>query len=258
MDLEEYWQENKRFLARVGIGLAVFLVGLGVVDATVGGERKRLETAVAATQRNLAAPFFTAADRDLAEADHTALAATVEALRAQVEFQPREQFRGAAGALDTARYISTASRVRSELLPLASRRNVSVDPTLGIPDTSPTRTDEIERHLDALDVVERVVRGAIDERVKRVTKVTVKLDPGLNSRKGVGRIERTRVVFELEGDDLALQRLVARTQLAEPAPLVIESANFNRSQRDPQVVVLELTVLVVRVQAPAAESEEST
>lgn len=255
MDLEEYWQENKRFLARIGIGCAVFLVGLGVVNATVGAERKRLEGTVTSTQGKLAAPFYSADDRRNAEGDNEALTATVAALRAQVEFQPRAEFRGT-GPVDASRFINVASRVRSEIMPLASRRNVSIDPKLGMPESTPTQGDLIERHLDALDVVERVVRVAIDERVKKVAAITVRTDPALNSRKGVGAIERTRVTFEIEGDDLALQRLVVRTQDDSPAPLVIESATFVRSQRDPQVVTLELVVLIPRVKAVAKDEED--
>ena len=38
MDLNDYWQENKRFLVAVGVGLFAFLIGNIIVDAAFGSE----------------------------------------------------------------------------------------------------------------------------------------------------------------------------------------------------------------------------
>lgn len=259
MDLEEYWQENKRFLAQVGIGLVVFLVGSGVIGATVGAKADAERRRAAGFQRELGKPYFRAAERRDAEADHDALVEAALALRDQVEFDPRAEFRGTDDApqrIDTNHFLTVASRVRAELMPLASRSNVEVDETLGLPEQSPTRTDEIERYLDALDVIERVVGAAIEERVVKVESIKVRLDPGLRGRKGVGSIERSRILFEIHGSDLALQRLIAATQRAEPQALVLDEVEMSRSRQDPGVVVLELAVLMARVTAPITEEED--
>lgn len=260
MDLEEYWQENKRFLAHVGIGLVVFLIGLGVIGATVGAEADEQRRNVAGHNRELSKAYFDRAARGEAEDDHDALVAAAVALREQVEFRPRPEFRGTPDApqrVDTNHYLTVASRVRADLMPRASRRNVEVDETLGLPEQSPTRADEIERYLDALDVIERVVAAAIDEEVLKVESIKVRLDPGLRGRKGVGAIERSRVIFEIHGSDVALQRLIATTQLAAPQALVLDEVEMSRSRQDPGVVVLELAVLVARVTAAVTEEEDA-
>jgi len=260
MDLEEYWQENKRFLAQVGIGFVVFLIGLGVVGATVGAKADEQAALVAGHKRDLGKAYFGRSERAEAQEDHDALVASALALREQVEFQPRAEFRGTPDQpqrIDTNHYLTVASRVRAQLMPLASRFNVEVDETLGLPEQSPTRTDEIERYLDALDVIERVVGAAIDERVVKVESIKVRLDPGLRGRKGVGTIERSRIVFEIHGSDLALQRLVAATQAANPQALVLDEVEMRRSRNDPGVVVLELGVLIARVTAPITEEEDA-
>ncbi|QDU83883.1 hypothetical protein Pla163_09840 [Planctomycetes bacterium Pla163] len=259
MDLEEYWQENKRFLAQVGIGLVVFLVGLGVIGATVGDAKRAADSDVAVAERKLKQPYYGANERSLAQEDHDALVASIEALRSQVAFVPRPEFRSAdASDLDTNHYLDVASRVRAELMPLASRRNVDLEPTLGLPEQSPTRADEIERYLDALDVIERVVRAAIEVRVAKVDSIKVRLDPGLRGRKGTGTIERSRIAFEIHGDDLALQRLIASTQEAAPQSLVLDEVIMRRSRQDPELVVLELGVLIARVNARITDDEEDS
>lgn len=258
MDLEEYWQENKRFLAQVGIGFVVFLIGLGVIGATVGARFEEKQRDVSGLQRQLRDAYFGRTERNAATDDNEALVAAAVALREQVRFVPREQFRGTGESqqrVDTNRYLTVASRVRTQLMPLASRFNVEVDETLGLPEQSPTRSDELERHLDALDVIERVVGIAIEERVAAVESIKVRLDPGLRGRKGIGSIERSRVIFQIRGDDLALERTIARLQLDEPQPLVVEEAVMRRSREDPELVVLELSVLIARVPAPITEEE---
>lgn len=258
MDLEEYWQENKRFLAQVGIGFVVFLIGLGIIGATVGERHDAARRDAARLQRQLNDAYFGRAERNDAEEDNEALIAAAIALREQVGFEPRPEFRGSGDAqqrIDTNRYLTVASRVRTQLMPLASRYNVEVDETLGLPEQSPTRADELERHLDALDVIERTVRVAIAQRVTAVESIKVRLDPGLRGRKGIGTIERSRVIFEIHGDDLALQRLIAELQLDEPQPLVVDEATMRRSREDPEIVILELSVLIARVPAPITEEE---
>ncbi len=36
MDFNDYWQENKRFLITVGIGLLVFMIGEMILDSVWG------------------------------------------------------------------------------------------------------------------------------------------------------------------------------------------------------------------------------
>ncbi|MEZ5978144.1 MAG: hypothetical protein R3F34_08005 [Planctomycetota bacterium] len=255
MDLEEYWQENKTFVARVGAGLVVFLVGWGVIGATVGARKDSAVAQVSRTRSELRKERYDSADRNQAQEDHDALVANVEDLRSQVDFLPRPEFRDPSRPSDTNRYLDVQSRVRAELLPLASRRNVEVVETLGLPAQSPTRPEEIERYLDALDVTERVVRAAIEERVKRVETIKTSLDPRILGKKSKDVVEKNRVTFTIQGDDVAIERLLVRLQAPEPQPLVVEEAVIKRERNDPDSVELVLEVVVARVPNVAALAE---
>ncbi|MDP6954565.1 MAG: hypothetical protein QF599_01215, partial [Planctomycetota bacterium] len=62
MDFNDYWQENKRFLITVGIGLLVFMIGEMILDSVWGEDLRAQQRSVTSAQRELARSKFTAAD----------------------------------------------------------------------------------------------------------------------------------------------------------------------------------------------------
>jgi len=247
---DEFWQENRRFLGVVALGVLVFLVAQVVIGRTWGDELAAERRARGDLERALRGPLFTRADSDLVEAENDRLVAAWEELVERVAFRPRPAYTLAADAgAPTSQYHRTVARTRDELLRLAGRGNLHVEETLGLPELSPTREDEIERYLEALDVVDRAVRLALATGVGRVEDVRIELDPRLDSRGGVGAVERTRVELRLVGNGAALGRFLAETQRGE-RPLVVDSLELVRSRRADADVAADLALVCVRVRAP--------
>jgi len=258
MDLNDYWQENKRFVLTVLGGLLVFWIGTMMIDSFIGSELRSKKRTRQSLQSQLKEERFLPRDLARARSENEALSEARGALVERVAWTPRPEFRldpsrGSAGN----QYFATAQRVREELLRRAGRSNVRIDQDLGLPGLAPTRDDEIERHLEALDLVERVVGTAIDERVERIDDIEIKLDPGLRGRRGPGRVERTRVKLRMVGGSGPMLRVLNRTQApADGQSLVIEELEAIPERTKNDEVRLEVTFLVPRVTATADLEEE--
>jgi hypothetical protein len=253
MDLNGYWQENKRFLVGVAAGTLVFAIGWMLIDNYLGDELKSQVRAAESARRKLRTEaLHTTADLERAEQENAALVAALAQLSQAVAFQARPGF-----ALDPARgspsnqYFAVVSATREELLTLAGRGNLRLPENLGLPALSPTREAEIERYLQGLDLVDRVVRMALEAGVTRVDAITMQLDPRLTSRQGVGNVERTRVEMKLAGPASPLVQLLLLTQQPAPGggPLAVEKANL-QTARTSSETLLEVVFVVARVTTP--------
>jgi Tfp pilus assembly protein PilN len=81
MDLNEYWQENKRSLVATAGGVVVFLLGSMLVDRYFRDElRAQTRAADSAASKLRTEPMYSATDRDAAEKENQALAKAVETL----------------------------------------------------------------------------------------------------------------------------------------------------------------------------------
>ena len=259
MDLEEYWQENKPFVTRVGVGALAFLIGLGFVSRGVGADLEDERRLLVTKQRELDAlrrDGFSADSLEEAEIDHEQLLAAAESLRERVAFRPRGDFAEAAQRATPASYLGAVTAVRERVFPRAGRRNVEIDPTLGLPEISPTRPEELERTLEGLDALEQVLDLAIEEGVDEVDKLRIRIDPDLFGRRGVGVLERTRVELRLRGDNGPVLRTLARTQTDLAQPLLIEKLEASASRERPDQVRLECTLVVARVADELGAVEE--
>ncbi len=252
MDLNDYWQENKRFVSGVAGGAVVFLIGYMVVGSFYDSDIRSKRRSIAQRQSDLRQAMFTASDLADAQQENDDLRAAVGELVAATRFEARPEFvlDPSQGAANT-QYLRALSRVREDLLTRANRSNLQLDPGLGMPALSPTRQPEIERYLEALDVVETVVDLSIDARAQRIDRILVRLDPALTSRDGLGDVERTRVTFEVTGNSLALTRLLTWTQRPPGGDagrvLHIDSVELAPSRSKDEEVHLELTLVVARL-----------
>jgi len=250
MDLNEYWQENKRFVMGAVGGAIVFLIAYLVVNSYFETDIGRKGAEIARYQRDLAEPMFTASDLENARDENVALAGAVGRLIEAADFKPRPEFAldPTKGAANT-QYLRALSRVREELLTRANRANVAVEAGLGMPSLSPTREAEIVRYLETLDVIENVVSLALDARAQRIDRIQVRLDPGLSSRDGLGDVERTRVKFSFTGTSRAMTEVLARTQRPPSGGRVLHVDELellpSRSKQDE--VRLDLTLVVPRI-----------
>jgi len=258
MNFDDYWQENKRFVLTVLGGLIVFWIGNMMINSFIGSDLRTKKRTRMSLQSQLKEERFLPRDLTTARSQNEDLVAARDELAQALAWSSRPEFRldpsrGSAGN----QYFATAQRVRDDLLRRAGRRNVRIDQDLGLPALAPTRDDEIERHLEALDLVERVVSTAIEERVARVDDIEIRLDPGLRGRKGVGRVERTRIKMKMVGESAPMLRVLAATQMPSlGASLVIEELEIVPERTKTDEVRLEVQFLAPRVAAPASDEEE--
>lgn len=255
MDLNDYWQENRRFVTTVGVGFVVFLIARMILASTYEDDINAKNRVISTRKSDLAQPMYKSSDLADARAENEGLIEAVSVLREASDFQPRDEFTLDPGLGSASnQYLRSLARVRDELIPRANRSNMQVDSQLGMPRLSPTRDAEIERYLEALDVIETVVGLSVDARVQRVDKIQIRLDPGLNSREGLGAVERTRVAFTLTGSSLALERLLAWTQRPKTGRVLhIDDLEMVPARSREGEVRLDLTVVIARLSEPIEE-----
>ena len=265
MDLNDYWQENKRFVVAVASGVILFLTGTMVIDGLFRDELVALKRAADSTAGKLRSEaMFGNSELDIARGDNEALKKAVESLSQTVAFQPREAFRydpqeqSVKGSAAN-QYFAAVASVREELLTLAGRANLKLPEEVGLPGLSPTRESEIARYLEALDLIDRAVRIALGVGVERIDKIEIKLDPKLASREGVGKIERTRVTFTLSGRPTPMVQFLRVSQAPPPPgnPLLIEKLEIvPRGKGDAHEATLEVVFVAARVNLVDPEAKE--
>lgn len=260
MDFDEYWQENKRFVGLVFAAFVVFLIARGVISSTLGGDVKAQTLALSKAEGKLKTAMYNAQDRDAAKAQNDELRALVGALAEEVEFVPRPGFDLEGARSASSRYHSTLAKVREELLPRAGRANMALDGDLGQPELSPTRSEEIARYLEGLDLVDRIAQLAIETRVAGVDDLVVSLDPALRSKDGVGDLERTRVRAKLDGSGDRLLEFLRRSLRPELVPggqpFVIEHIDMRTKKRGGGAE-LDLIFNVVRLHDEVHEGDDT-
>lgn len=247
MDFDDYWQENKGFVAQVGAGLVAFLVGMAIIDRTVGADVEAERRKVSREQQKLRQEAYSGTDLDLAREDNDALALAVGELAARVSFEGSQGFLSDGEPATPERYLAAVAAIRDELLPAAGRANLQLDQSFGLPDLSPTREDELERYLEGLDLVVQVSRFAIEEGAEEIRSIQIRLDSRVRSRGNPVGVERTRVLFDLLGPNLALSQVLARTQTDSPSPLVIEEVEMQTQRGSLDEARLQVTFLVPRI-----------
>jgi hypothetical protein len=265
MDLNSYWQENKRFLLTVAGGVLVFGIGTMLVGKYFGDELERQQRVAANTRTKLAREaMYTPKDLADAQAENEALTRTVDALTKACSFEPRPQF-----VLDPKKgspsnqYFAVVSAVREDLLRQAGRANMRVPEDLGLPNLSPTREPDIVRFLEGLDLVDRVVRMALASGCERIDKIEIRLDPRLNSREGVGQIETSRINFTFSGKGAPLVQLLLESQqpgendangVPLGGPLLIEKSEMLPTRTGTEAG-LDVTFVCARVAVPEKRPE---
>lgn len=261
MDLNNYWQENKRFVAGVGLGVALFAVGWIAIERFFGAELRAQRAALTKSENDLSEPLNNSSDLEQAGADNRALVEACTALRQRVEFVARPDFRLEKGGGATNRYFGVFERVRDDLRARAGRSGVFIPEELGMPAVGPTKEILIARHLEALDAIDQCVHLGVEAGVARLDAIRVKLDPRLLSGKPFDDLERTTVVFEWVGDPLAITRLLVLTQEPrEGRALLVDNALIQPAQGKGKAntSTLELTLLIAHANRVAvAEPEEA-
>lgn len=255
MDLNDYWQENKRFVLTVAAGLLVFAIGEMVIGNTLGDELSARQNDVRRTTADLRKPRFGGSERTTAEQENEALEKAASTLEAAVVFQPRPEFvlDPAAGS-PTNQYFSRAEAVRERLERAAGRQGMRLDHDLGLPALAPTRADQLERHLEALDLVERVCDVALEMGVARIEDIQIQLDPSFLSGRASGPFEKTKIQMKMAGPSRPLVQLLAATQdPSRGSSLLIDELAMTPETAKPQEADLVVTFAIVRLRPVAVE-----
>lgn len=254
MDLENYWQENKRTVTIIGCGLLVFLIANLIVNATVGDALAAIKGERADQRRELRQERYDSSARRLAEEDNERLVEAYESLVSAVAFQARPEFLTdpALGSIP-GQYFTRVEAVRDRLSRRASRSGLRPpDDAWGIemPDTNIAPV--ILRHMEALDMIDRVVNLAIDAGVSRISRIQVDLDPGFGSKKGLGLVERTKLRFEFDTSAASMASLINMTQTpvqgdAQGQALTIDEVEVKSERNRVGHVKAEVVFTLVRL-----------
>ena len=260
MDASAYWQENKRFVVLVGAGVVLFLVAFAVEGSMFAGPLAAAKREISTHRTALRQAQYSASDLATAEQENAALRQAAATLVEAARFRPRQEFVPVASSGPASNhYLRVLTRVREEFGQRAARAGMELDPSLGMPELSPTNEGEILRYLEALDLVESVGDLALRARAERIEKIQVRLDPGLSSREGLGTIERTRVQMSVAGSSLALTRLLAWTQRPAQGGRVftIDKVEMLTARGKKDELRLDVTFVIARVKDLEPPQESS-
>lgn len=258
MDLNDFWQENKRFVLTTCGGVLVFFTGVLLIKNLFGSELTDQERRKTKAEASLAGPLYPQSDLDLLRAEHQKLSAAYDALAAASVFKARPAFAPNAGSMAN-RYFEVVAATREELLPAAGRAGIPLPDDLGLPALAPTRDEHIARYLDGLDVIDRTLRLGLEAGIGRVEGIDIKLDPRVLSGKPLEGLEKTLIKFKLRGNATALTRLVLMLERsAEQRVAVLEATEFLAGGAREDDARLELTLAAVRLHESKIEVAEAT
>lgn len=251
MDLENYWQENKRTLTWIGGGLLVFLIANSIVGSTYGDALRGALSDRAVQERDLRESRYDDDALDRAAADNEALIEARDALLSAVVFRPRESFVPDPGQGSiSGQYFTRVEMVRDRLSRAASRAGMRPPgDAWGIEMPQTNAAPIYERHLEALDLIDRVVNHALDVGVERIERIQVRLDPAFGSKQGLGRLERTKVELDFRTSAASMTRLLTRTQTPDEhdQSLTLEELEVEAERNRPGDVRASVTFTIVRI-----------
>ncbi len=260
MDTNDFWQENKRLIVTLACGLLVYLIAGIIIEGAYGSDLRSARRDLSSNKSALNQDRYSGTDRNLARDENDGLREAVRELATVVAFTPRSRFvlDPAAGSASS-QYFTLLEGVREDLNLLASRNRLTYPDGWGIGMLETGDPATIERQLEALDLLESVVRMAVQAGVERITKIGIKLDSGFGSRKGLGQVERTNIDLTLATGSESVTRLLALTQTAgaDRRPLTIEKFEIKGERYKHDAVKADFTFLVVRLHdLPGSEEEE--
>lgn len=174
MNFDAFWQTHRRFILGFVGGVVVFFILLAITGGGPEDDFKRSKGSITTTKRKMNANsmYGSNAVREL-EQRLASLRERNEDLGRQTLPPFRERFRIPQGTPAAQHYIGLTGELRDELVGWALRSNCEVDDSLGLPPVSPSQPQQIERILHGLDVVDRVVRLAVESGAAEVDKIRI-------------------------------------------------------------------------------------
>ncbi|MBK8978081.1 MAG: hypothetical protein IPM29_19425 [Planctomycetes bacterium] len=160
MDLQDIWQEHRRFILGVLAGVVVFFAARAIIGSVIGTEQAL--RAPGLTLRSIqSAELFTTATRDRARALNDELRTRAEELRHAVAFVPGDEFRlDGKGDPDTY-FPEVARRVRTSLLRASQEYGVELADR-DLQWQAPVGREEIADTLVALAAIEAAAQRLLE------------------------------------------------------------------------------------------------
>jgi len=263
VDLDAFWQENKRFLIAVGGGVVLFLIGWMVIASFFGDELAAQRRRKKALEADLEQPMYSSSALGAARAENEALEQVFAELAGRVEFEPRPEFALRPSDSASSRYFGVVSDVRDDLMTRCGRAGLAFPDDLGLPKLAPTREQEIARYLEALDVIEATLQMGIEAGCERFDRLRIELDPRLRSNRPVEGLEKTLIECRLVGAAPPMVALLGLLQQERDGRVIlVERADMQAARTAGDDVRLDLVLSVahlhgLRPSSPgAAEGED--
>ncbi len=206
MDLNDLWQEHKRFILGVATGAVLFFVAYSWISAefdTTSLERSiRSYRASLSGTRRFGRKALQVLDKRVRE-----LLARLERDKSLVEFRIRPEFDVSKKTYPERDYARLAAKVQEEIRNECELNNVTLDPRkgaarVGLPPSSPLDKESIQRTLLGLDLAERTLKLWLDAGREVM---------GLPGRRALGLISIDRVAIDI-GSGAGFRRRALRKQ----------------------------------------------
>lgn len=266
--MEDFWQENKRWILSVTGGVVLFFIGLKLVASLFdsAGAQRRVSLRVRNVNRE---EFYDAKDLETLRSDAEVLAGDFDALQAAVAFVAEDEFlAGGKGDLDS-HYDLVSRRVRADLLDRGMEYSVEIDSS-SLQWATPVGRVEISYTLIALNLLEQaaqrlltageVIKGRDPQARGLVAVNRLKIEaparrrsmrrgPGSESSgEGLEVTTAYRLSFEFRADEATTSLFLELCRSEQPVICLADSGfsiNSGRESGDPLTVRGELLAVTI-------------
>ena len=268
MDLNDLWQEHKRFILGTAIGVVLFFVAFSWISQvydTSGMERSiRRYKASLAGQKRFGRKALRALEQRAKE-----LKKRLARDRALVEFKIRPEFDVSKKTYPERDYARLAAKVQEEIRGECELNNVTLDPRrgaarVGLPPSSPLEKEAIQRTLIGLDLAERVLKTWLDagrevlgfpggRPLGLLSIDRVAIDIGSQARfrrrtrgKAGPELDEVRVRVRLTCGSYTVKRFLEKSQGGE-SPLQVESFKVDAPSKGGGALTVDAVFVAARL-----------
>lgn len=263
MDLNDFWQENKRWLLGCIAGLVLFLIARSIVDGLHDARMTDVRWSKVRNQE-----LFTRAQRKAVKEEEAALDAALSQLRTDMHYALPEKYDLKKAGDPELHWTDTYGRVRDALFNGASSADVEF-PEDAFSWQQPAELDQIQKALYGVSIVEHTVNQLLAAHGSVTGKdfaavglrsiSTFRLDQQRTGRKRYVRrrdkeitadqlIDEVKVGFKFEADNKTIHKFLENCRQAEPRIALggLKITQGRRPAADPLVVTGEMVALTVK------------
>lgn len=255
MDLNDLWQNHKRFILGVSGGLLAFLIGTVVVDSTwdvqtarAGIQKRRSEIGRIETPN--------ANDVSALGGEVEKLTERLDGLMKSMNYETRSEYVLPQNESPDLFYNRRRDEAAEKLIGSARRQNIFVKPTLGLPEFTPSGSEAIQRALRGLDLVDRVITAAIEARVRSIDDIEMRDSKTSSRTKGAQFLDPLPVRFQIAGTTAAIANLLDLLARGKGPHIAFEDISLELDPKRQNMTILRATfaALALHPEAVAAEA----